>query len=774
MTSEIYRVGGCNFLARWITNCLVSELLNSLDHVGELLLGLLPLSGLHTAVRVDPNLLLGDELENLGNSLLKLLLGRNSRRVNIKETKTNLVGVRSKVLEVLGLVLLGELNRNNISIERNDGRGVEVRVAEMRVDLGRVLDTGSGDSERINGPLEVVFSGGAVSERETLSDSGLVDLDDVDAGLLEVKDLVSESKSKLLGLVLVGDVVSGERPSETGDGASKHTLHGLLSDGLSVLRLLDGHGSGSRDVTDNDRGSDVSRSVRLDPAVLGENVTVKSLTKVLDHIVSLGLTVHVDVEANLVLELDDVLDLLLNELLVLLGRDLTLGELVSVDSDILGLGERANGGGGEQRQVEVLLLGLESLGESRLSVLPVLVDLGLSVSDLLVEGDGRLGSGLDGGGVGSKGLLDVAAGDGLGHGHNLAELLGGEGEPVLDGGVKLVLVGKVNGGVDKRGSGGDDNSVAELGLGGLDDLDGLGEVSLPDVSAVDDTDGQNLVVADKLDGILELLGDSDKVKVETGNGETLNGLEVGSHVTKVGGDGDLGDILLLGEELVSSLEGVLHLLGEVENKNGLVDLDGLGTSSVQLLEDLGVDGEELLEERDGLELERVGVGLTEGKEGDGADQNGSGLDAEGLGLEVLVDGLLAVELELGGGGEGGSHVVVVGVEPLDHLEGGDIDVVSLEASAHGEHGVNGSQVVLGVSLGDDVEEQGVIENVIVEGEVVGGDDVDASILLLLPVDLSELLADLEEVFDGGLLAPVGLGDLLKLSVGTDSGETKDR
>lgn len=335
-----------------------------------------------------------------------------------------------------------------------------------------------------------------------------------------------------------------------------------------------------------------------------------------------------------------------------------------------------------------------------------------------------------------------------------------------------MLVGKVNGGVEERRGGGNDNSVTELLLGLLNDLDGLGEVSLPDVSAVNDTDRQSLVVTNKLDGVLELLGHSDKVKVESSNGETLNGLEVGSNITEVSSNGDLGNVLLLGKVLVSSLESGLDLLVQIKDKNGLVDLDGLGAGSVQLLEDLGVDGEELLEESDGLEVERVSVGLTEGKEGNGTNENGSGLDTESLGLKVLVDGLLAVELELGGIGEGGSDVVVVGVEPLDHLQGGDVNVVSLQTSAHGEDGVDGSQVVLGVSLGDHVEELGVVENVIVEREVVGGDDVDASILLLLPVDLSELLADLEQLVDRGLLAPVGLSDLLELSVGTDSGKPR--
>jgi len=66
--------------------------------------------------------------------------------------------------------------------------------------------------------------------------------------------------------------------------------------------------------------------------------------------------VNVDVKVELILDLDGLLDLLLNKPLVLLGCDLTLGELVTLDADLLGLGEGADSSGGEEGQREVLLL----------------------------------------------------------------------------------------------------------------------------------------------------------------------------------------------------------------------------------------------------------------------------------------------------------------------------------------------------------------------------------------------------------------------------------
>ena len=211
-------------------------------------------------------------------------------------------------------------------------------------------------------------------------------MDDVDASSLEVENLVAESESKLLSLHRLMDIVTGEGPSQAGNRSSKHALHGLLGHRGGVLGLLDSHGSRARDVTNDDRRSDAAGSVRLDPALGGEDITVEALTKVLHHVVALGLTVDVDIKVELILDLDSLLNLLLNELLVLGSGDLTLGKLVTLDTDLLGLGEGADGGRREKRELEVgLLLGI-SLREGRLALVLLGGDASLAVLDSLVVG----------------------------------------------------------------------------------------------------------------------------------------------------------------------------------------------------------------------------------------------------------------------------------------------------------------------------------------------------------------------------------------------------
>lgn len=117
----------------------------------------------------------------------------------------------------------GEIRNNDLEMEKQKkltisvkslDRGEDVskvRVTEVGVDLDVVLNTRGGESERVNSPGKVVVPVG-LSEGKTLSDSGLVDLDSLDTGVGEVNDLVSEGKSKLLRLNLLGDISSREGP----------------------------------------------------------------------------------------------------------------------------------------------------------------------------------------------------------------------------------------------------------------------------------------------------------------------------------------------------------------------------------------------------------------------------------------------------------------------------------------------------------------------------------------------------------------------------------
>ena len=75
-------------------------------------------------------------------------------------------------------------------------------------------------------------------------------------------------------------------------------------------------------------------------------LTSETLSEVLDHVVPLGLSVDEEVESDLLLESDNTLNLLLDERVVLLDGDLLLAELGSCESDLLGLGEGTDSGGG--------------------------------------------------------------------------------------------------------------------------------------------------------------------------------------------------------------------------------------------------------------------------------------------------------------------------------------------------------------------------------------------------------------------------------------------
>lgn len=696
---------------RYLFSVLGTEVLGGVDHVDQSLLGLPPLTGLQTTVRVDPELLRLEVLKHLLDAVLDLLLAGNTGRVDVVDTRADVSGVSRVNEDVEELsVGLAVLNGQNVGIESGNGveEVLELRVAEVGVDLSRVLDAGGGETESLDGPVEVSLTLLAGAERETLTKSGLIDLDDVDTGLLKVDDLVTEGQSKLLSLDGLVDVVTGERPSQASDGTGQHTLHGLLGDRNSVLGLLDGHGGRARDVTDDDGRSDASRAVALDPGVGGEDVTIETLTEVLNHVVTLGLTVDVDIEVKLLLDLDVHLNLLLNETIVLSSSDLTLGELVALDTDLLGLGEGADGSGGEEREVQLLLLLADTGLELGLSVVVLLGDLGLTVLDLGVVGAGRGGTCLLGLGVGLELLTDGsgAVGDSLGDDGNLSSLLNSEREPVSDLGVELLLAGKSVGGVEERAGGGNnDTLLAELLDSALNGLNGALEVGLPDVTSIDNTSREDGLGAKGTNHGVELLGVADKIDVDSVDvlGEEI---KVVDDVTEVGGEDQLGDLVTeAGELLVGGLEGSLALLRKVENQDRLINLDGVGTGLLELSQELLIDGHKAVDEVNGVDS-LVTVGLAEVKERDGADEDGAGVDASLLSLLELVDGLGAVD-ELEGLVilESGLNVVVVGVEPLDHFQAGNIDTLLLVATAHGKVLVNGVQAILSVSLGNSLSDR---------------------------------------------------------------------
>lgn len=389
----------------------------------------------------------------------------------------------------------------------------------------------------------------------------------------------------------------------------------------------------------------------------GEDITSQTLTEVLDHVVTLWLTMDEDIQVEFLLDLDNVLDLLLDELLVLLSSNLTLGELVSLNTDLRGLGERANGSGWEHGEVEFLLLDSNTGREFRLALVHISSDSSLSLLDLGVVSVLGGGTSLDRLGVGLEGLTDGsrAVSDSLGDDNQFTGLLDSEAEPVVDLSIKVLLARESVGCVEQGTGGSDDHTVlSELLDGELNGLDGPLEVSLPDVSAIDNTSREDLLGSKSTDYSLELLGVADEVDVDG-----VEALEVGENinvvdnVTEVGGEDKLGGLVTEStERLVGRLEGSLDGVPEIKDQDWLINLDRLSTSLLQLGQKVNVERNELLNERNRVNFLAT-ISLGESQERDGTEEDWAGDNAGLLGL-------LELDNRLGSSGELEDLVVLQG------------------------------------------------------------------------------------------------------------------
>lgn len=294
----------------------------------------------------------------------------------------------------------------------------------------------------------------------------------------------------------------------------------------------------------------------------------------------------------------------------------------------------------------------DTFGEGRLAV----VHFGSDVRETLTNGGIRVllkvTTSFDGSSVLLEFTLDgFSVVEGLGDNRNFSDLFGGEREPILLLGFETGLVGESDGSVKEGGRGSDDKTVGTERVDHLlCDFDRSGDVVLPDVSTGNETEGEGEL--GRLDGSydrVELLRGTVEIDVKGVDGELGNELHVRVETSEVGSEGDLETRGGLGESFESRLVLVPELSGRIHDEGRLIDLNLGGTSLLELLEELTVNGNELVESLNGFE--RVGLlvttGLSEEKSGDRTDEDGTSSDTSLLGLEELVDGLGVVEFELG-------------------------------------------------------------------------------------------------------------------------------
>jgi hypothetical protein len=112
--------------------------------------------------------------------------------------------------------------------------------------------------------------------------------------------------------------------------------------------------------------------------------------------------------------------------------------------------------------------------------------------------------------------------------------------------------------------------------------------------------------------------------------------------------------------------GVLLIISRssIQNQDGLVDLNPLSTSLLQLVEQLSIDWKKFRKEVDGIEVGRgILGGLAENEERYGTEDNGPSGDTGLFSFLELVNVLAGIELELDSVVELGNDIVVIRVEP---------------------------------------------------------------------------------------------------------------
>ena len=169
------------------------------DHVDERGPHLFPFAGLQSAIRIDPDLGVGEplprELEQAGH-LADL---GDARRMDVVDAGADFVriAVVPERVEQFHLRARG-LDRDHVGVHRADRIDdvVELRVAHVGVDLGLVAHAGRTEAEGVDGPVQIGLPFG-LAQRQALPQRRLVDLDHAGAGGLEIGDLVADRERDL-------------------------------------------------------------------------------------------------------------------------------------------------------------------------------------------------------------------------------------------------------------------------------------------------------------------------------------------------------------------------------------------------------------------------------------------------------------------------------------------------------------------------------------------------------------------------------------------------
>ncbi|OIQ76696.1 hypothetical protein GALL_416210 [mine drainage metagenome] len=252
-----------------------------------------------------------------------------------------------------------------------------------------------------------------------------------------------------------------------------------------------------------------------------------------------------------------------------------------------------------------------------------------------------------------------------------AQFLPGEGHAALERLRQFVLGVQVHRHVQQRTRRRDPQFAAAAAQAAQQGECGI-EVVAPDVAPVDDPGRQHLVRAQALGHPGGFAQAAHQVHVQAGNRQPASQVEVVFQRAEVSGHQQLEACCALlrakgaGKLGIGGAHGVLPVGGQVEGQNGLVQLHPCGARGIQGTQDPHVGVKQRRQEREAVES--LGAALAQPQPGQRAGQHRLGGQALFARQCQLVQQILRVGREAGGGVELGHEVVVVGVEPLGEFQ----------------------------------------------------------------------------------------------------------
>ncbi len=320
----------------------------------------------------------------------------------------------------------------------------------------------------------------------------------------------------------------------------------------------------------------------------------------------------------------------------------------------------------------------------------------------------------------------------------------------------------------------DPQPVAEPGCDRLDPVEHRIEVGPPDVAAVDHAQRQHLVRRQQIEHRHDIAPPVDRIDVQPGHRQIGGQIRVLQQLPEIGGQQQLDPAAL--QMVIGRREGMLPVRIQVGDQDRLIDLHPLNALRGQRVQQLCIDRQQPFEQR---QLVRTVLGLADGQIGDRPDDHRLGLAlllCPRLG--ELIQQARRIELEAGLRGELRDDVVVVGVEPLGHLAGGDPAAAGAvlfgrlrrTAARDAEVVVQHIAMEAAHAIGQIAQREAHVQHLVVEREVADRHQIQRR--LLPPVPLAKLRPQGQQRFARRRPLPVRLQGELQLASGADSRETQ--